>query len=89
MQIHAQIIDKSTFNNQLKHAFWRVDVKVASRAQAEMNEPVAVVELNTRNAHNSSVDASTVVRFDMGRDEMSGLLKTLETVQKKIDELGS
>lgn len=86
--MHNKIIDNSTFNDQLKLAFWRVDVKVASRAHAELNDPVAVVELNTRSSHGRS-GADTVVRFDMGRDEMSDLLKTLESVQKKVDEIGS
>ena len=54
-----------------------------------MNEPVAVVELNTRNSNRSAADANSVVRFDMGRDEMAGLLKTLESVQKRIDDISS
>ena len=50
------------------------------------------MELNTRNSTRNAAAANgapSVVRFDMGRDEMSGLLKTLESVQKKIDELGN
>ena len=94
--MHARIIDKSTYNDQLKTTFWRVDVKVASRAHAELNEPTAVVELGTRNSSSrtplgsdANSSSSSIVRFDIGRDDMNGLLKTLEGIQKKIDDLGS
>lgn len=68
-------------------------MKVASKQHAELNDPVAVVELNTRSAtkttKTSGRDPNRIVRFDMGREEMGGLLKSLESIQKKIEELAT
>ncbi len=66
-----------------------MDVKVASKSTAELNEPVAVVELSSKNCTDSEQGSNNVIRFDMNRDQMSGLLKTLESVQRKIDDIGS
>ena len=65
-------------------------MKVASKSSAELNEPVAVVELSSKNSSDNSEEGhNNVIRFDMNREQMSGLLKTLESVQRKIDDIGS
>ncbi len=68
-----------------------MDVKVASKTTSELNEPVAVMELSTKsgNGDSTAVAPASTVRFDINREQMGGILKTLEAVQRKIDELGS
>lgn len=104
-------MQRNTFNDQLRGVFWRVDVRVASKASGEMNEPTAVVELYTQGSHgatgsrlsavtsnnSTSVTAPTtpltptkgLVRFDLTRDDLSNMMRTLETINKKIEDFAN
>jgi hypothetical protein len=107
MQIHSRLVQRNTFNDQLRGVFWRVDVRVASKSSGEMNEPTAVVELYTQGSHGatdarlgpaaSNASACTapttpapptkgLVRFDLTRDDLSNVMRTLETINKKIED---
>jgi hypothetical protein len=45
VQLHAKVRKNAMWGTSLNKFAWRIDVKSKARAVAEMNEPVAIVEL--------------------------------------------
>lgn len=88
-QIHARIVREGIWNNRLKNLSWRVDVKTASNSSAEMNDPVAIVEIQSEAGHKSSEASSQVLRFEMNRNQLADLTSTLENIQKSMESFAN
>ena len=88
-QIHARIVKEGIWNNRLKNLSWRVDVKTASNINAEMNDPVAIVELQSETGHKSSEMSAQVLRFEMNRNQVADLTTTLESIQKSMESFAN
>lgn len=87
-KIKSQLLGKCTWNNHFGKVSWRVDVKTASKATADLGEPVALVELSNV-AQVSNMNCNSVGKFAMNREEMGDFLQTLENIQKKITDESS
>lgn len=48
-KIHDSLVQKALWGNQLKDISWRVDLKTQARHVAQINSPVAVVEMQIEN----------------------------------------
>ena len=44
-KIHDCLVNRCTWENQLKNLSWRVDVKTQSRKTEQINTPTAIVEM--------------------------------------------
>lgn len=68
---------------------WRVDMKTASRNVPEINEPVAIFEFGSESGvkGNNNMAVQQAVRFEMNRAQVGEMIATLDSIQKKIDEI--
>jgi nicotinic acid mononucleotide adenylyltransferase len=74
-----------SWNNHIKQLAWRVDIKTASKNVAEINEPVAMLELSVEKGTRG--DGVQIVRCGLSRAGVSETLRILEEIQHKIEEL--
>jgi len=44
-KIHEALLEKCSWNNQLKNTSWRIDVKSQTKTKEQVMEPTAIVEL--------------------------------------------
>lgn len=91
--MHA-VAKETVWNEHFHHLSWRVDVRTESKYQSQMNEPSVLFELGTTSGHVLSVKdarANNVnkVKFEMNREQLSGFLEQLETIQKKMNEINA
>jgi hypothetical protein len=85
-QINKKIQKETVWNNTLDHLSWRVDVKATSKNVPEIDEPVAFFEFAAKRPnHNSS--PSSVAKFEMNREQVADILRSLNEVHKKFDEV--
>ena len=64
-------------------------MKTASNINAEMNDPVAIVELQSETGHKSSEMSAQVLRFEMNRNQVADLTTTLESIQKSMESFAN
>ena len=85
-------------NNHFDSLRWRVDVTARSRDHDELNEPTAIFELRTTpgvgrgapraaTAKRGEAAEPDVVRFEMSRDEVSGIVDQLHALQAEVNSL--
>jgi hypothetical protein len=99
-KIHESMATKSRWNSTFKQLGWRVDSRAASRNVAEINEPVAIFELNTNAGKGVNSESSSMVvkaqketvtevpiRFEMNRAQVNETLGTLLNIRKVVDDL--
>jgi len=90
-KVHEAMVKKATWNARFENIAWRVDVKAVSKTSADLNEPVAFFELSTSKGgggggSSSSSRSQQKARFEMNREEVGDLLKSLDDIQRHIDE---
>ena len=90
-KVQAVLMRRSTYNSRMKDVAWRVDVATNSKRVKEVDEPVAIVELNTDpgvGAAARTVEGSatgSVVRFELSRDEMKRVLGQFAVIEARLD----
>jgi hypothetical protein len=62
-KIHALLRKEVTWNNSLVKTSWRLDVKTKSRHIPDMNEPVAIVQLNIGKKKTKKCQQSFALRW--------------------------
>ena len=64
-------------------------MRTDSKHSSDLNEPVALFELNTKSGTVNSRQLATInkVKFEMSKDEIATLLEKLENIQKSMDDL--
>jgi hypothetical protein len=83
-KIHNAILQKSTYNNSITSLKWRIDVEAANKKNTEIsNEPTALFELQFKKVIS---DKTSTAKFEMNRLQVQEMVKTLDQIQKKIDE---
>ncbi len=85
-QINKKIQKDTVWNNTLDHLSWRVDVKATSKNVAEIDEPVAFFEFAAKRPADSN-SPSSVAKFEMNREQVTDILRNLNDVHKKFDEV--
>lgn len=85
--IHEAVRARATFDPPLGRVAWRIDVKTRTmRApDAELSEPVAIVELHGGN----SGSGGGVARFEMGREQLATVLAQVEALERDIQDAAS
>eukprot|EP01111_Echinosteliopsis_oligospora_P015555 TRINITY_DN618_c0_g1_i1.p1 TRINITY_DN618_c0_g1~~TRINITY_DN618_c0_g1_i1.p1 ORF type:complete len:194 (+),score=48.45 TRINITY_DN618_c0_g1_i1:17-598(+) len=96
-KIHESAYKQTRWNNSLTKIAWRIDVKTRSKSTSEINEPTAIVEMNTEGAFIKQKTSSTstsqpsssskLIRFEMDRDQLSEVLSQINHVQQSIAAL--
>ncbi len=70
---------------------WRIDIKSASKKQAAINEPTAILQLSYHKdgCATSAAAAKTpeVVRFEMDRSAVSDVITKLNAIEQLIQKL--
>ncbi|KAL6051977.1 hypothetical protein QOT17_018841 [Balamuthia mandrillaris] len=92
----AQILkttrERVTWNNRLSKLSYRIDVKTKAKNVAEVNEPVALVELildqppsqqSVAEKKNTKTSAATV-RFEMDREQLADVIAQIDCIQQHI-----
>ncbi len=88
IQINKRIQKETVWNSTLDHLSWRVDVKATSKNVSEIDEPVAFFEFAAKRpviADGSS--PSSMAKFEMNREQVGDILRSLNDVHKKFDEV--
>lgn len=86
-QINKKVQKETIWNNTLDHLSWRVDVRATSKNVPEIDEPVAFFEFASKRPTNDGNSPLSVAKFEMNRDEVSDILRSLNDVHKKFDEV--
>ncbi len=66
---------------------WRLDVQVLSKAGDEVNEPIALFELKTKDAEATTTTATACnsIKFEMDRSGIEAMLNSLTEIEKKFN----
>jgi hypothetical protein len=65
---------------------WRLDVQVLSKAGDEVNEPIALFELKTKDAEaTTTATACNSIKFEMDRSGIEAMLNSLTEIEKKLN----
>lgn len=86
------------WNDTLSRFSWRVDLKSSSRQVPEINQPTAVIEIETTSGSEAVCDhclrallmtntkvPKKVIHFEMSTEQMAIALMQMEAIQKAID----
>ncbi len=84
IQVNKKLLKESTWNHSLDHLPWRVDVKAISKTSSEIDEPVAFFEFATKS--NIEKSGGGTAKFEMNREQLSEMVKSLSDIHKKFDE---
>lgn len=76
------MLRNSRGNNSFEKLVWRVDMRSLSNKSSEINEPIARIHFITSTNH----DVKDIAGFEMTRDDVSKMLDTCQSIQKKFDE---
>jgi len=80
-KIHDYVYRKVRWNNSLQKITWRIDVKTKTKAQADVNEPSAIVEMTI--GKNKEKDQK-LVRFEMDKEQLSQVLLQIHNIQQQL-----
>jgi len=85
-KIHAALVRSSNWNGRLKKVSWRVDMKTMGKTGADLNEPLALLELRTVSGHKLSEEENgkRQTQFEMNREEIDQLLTILGTIESSM-----
>ena len=65
---------------------WRLDVQVLSKAGDEVNEPIALFELKTKDTEaTTTATACNSIKFEMDRSGIEAMLNSLTEIEKKLN----
>jgi len=89
-KIHEVLVRRSAWNGHFSKLSWRVDVKTVGKSSAELNEPVALLELRTDNGHNPSSAACEAsskkqTQFELNRTEIQELLAVFSSIGASLE----
>lgn len=88
-KVNKKLLKDSTWNNSIDHLSWRVDVKAISKLRTEIDEPVAFFEFATKSNVKDAKGAAAapkIAKFEMNREQVGDILKSLGEINKKFDE---
>ena len=89
-KIVSSLRKKCTWNRHLQSTSWRIDVKAASKSNAELNVPVVLFEIKSEaGVIDNASSGVKVAKFEMDRTQVGEILTTLDNIQKKFEELTS
>jgi len=79
-------VRSSNWNGRLKKVSWRVDMKTMGKTGADLNEPLALLELRTVSGHKLSEEENgkRQTQFEMNREEIGQLLTILGTIESSM-----
>eukprot|EP01088_Endostelium_zonatum_P007190 TRINITY_DN19371_c0_g1_i2.p1 TRINITY_DN19371_c0_g1~~TRINITY_DN19371_c0_g1_i2.p1 ORF type:complete len:194 (-),score=41.77 TRINITY_DN19371_c0_g1_i2:29-589(-) len=87
--LHESVVKQVTWNNSLKKFAWRIDVQTKTKNSADVNEPIAIVELNIDNKSQPSADGKPnkldIVRFEMDKAQLANVLSQIQNIEKQIE----
>lgn len=89
-KVQAVLMRRSTWNSTLRDVAWRVDIATNSKRVKEVDEPVAIVELNTNRgvcggaAGGVESDGGAVVRFELSRSDMKKVLGQFAVIEERL-----
>lgn len=55
-KVHQSLVEKSSWNDNLKSLSWRIDMKNQSRHKGQLGESTAIMELQLENKHVNKVN---------------------------------
>lgn len=84
LKVHDAICKDLTWSDSLEKFAWRIDVKTKSRTVAEMNDPVAIVELKVKGDDKERDTRS--VRFEMDNAQLEEVLSKLSVIEGVIQK---
>lgn len=78
--LYSQSQWSSPYFDNLK---WRLDVQVLTKSGDEVNDPIALFELRTKETASSTTRHS--IKFEMDRSEIDVLLNSLREIERQIN----
>jgi len=85
-KIHTALVRTSNWNGRLKKVSWRADMKTMGKTGADLNEPLALLELRTVSGHNITEEENVKrqTQFEMNREEIGQLLTVLSVIEASM-----
>ncbi|EDO29045.1 predicted protein [Nematostella vectensis] len=75
-KIHDSLVQRASWNNQLRDINWRVDLKTQARHVNQINTPVAIVEMQIENKVKQGASKS-MSSIAMSEDQLSPLTASI------------
>jgi hypothetical protein len=89
-KVQAVLMRRSTWNSTLRDVAWRVDIATNSKRVKEVDEPVAIVELNTNRGVGGGAaggaEGGAVVRFELSRSDMKKVLGQFAVIEERLNK---
>ena len=83
-QIRESLYSQSQFSSPcFDHLKWRLDVQVLTKSGDELNDPIALFELTTKETAGSRERQS--IKFEMDRSEIDAMLHSLREIERQIN----
>lgn len=88
-KIHDVIVDRSSWNNQMRSMQWRIDISYKDNVASDSPKVIFALDVNEKVPNANGSSSKSMLQFEVDSTKLDEMISEIESIEKKISDFAN